>query len=76
MLLCPFACEVCNVVKGNIDIELNRKGFISPKQSLFDFVKRGNDQLATTLAPPFGIFGTRGTKWERTAGMFTPTLLL
>jgi hypothetical protein len=32
MLLCPFAWDVWNVVKGNIAIELNRKGFISPKQ--------------------------------------------
>jgi hypothetical protein len=53
MLFCPFAREVWIAVKENVNIELNRKGFINPKQWLFDFLKRCNDQQATTLAVTF-----------------------
>ena len=50
LLFCPYARAVWSGIKQFYDIQLNRRGFNSPKTWIFDFLARGGAVQATVLA--------------------------
>jgi hypothetical protein len=50
LLFCQFAQEVWRSIKAAFNIKLNRHGFVSTKEWLFDFLSKATELEATILA--------------------------
>jgi hypothetical protein len=60
-------------VKDTFGVDLNRKGFVTPKQWLFDFLAKCSSQQATTLAVTFWHLWDTRNKLREEGGTVHPT---